>query len=369
MSSARKSLIALSFILSSFQWIFGQVPGAYSSFTALDQNISIMGRTLITEHGNVMFDWPGVSISANFTGSFCAILLDDTNNNFYNVFLDDQPAKVIEVHSDTLLLIAAGLPAGNHALKITKRTEGFQGIATFKGIMLEEGSTLLPADQPSSRKIEFIGNSITCGYGTESENKTDDFKAETENNYKSYAPILCRAFGADYHVIAHSGQGLVRNYGYAEQVSPYTMPDRYLQLFDTEKEPLWDFSSWKPDMVVINLGTNDFSTEPHPLETVFNRAYTNLVKFIRSQYDSIPVFCIVGPMTDEPCYSYVKNMVEGNRTYLKDKNVFFIGIPPYLLVEEDWGAWHPKYSGQIKMAEHIVPVISAVMGWDYGDIR
>ena len=90
--------------------------------------------------------------------------------------------------------------------------------------------------------------------------------------------------------------------------SDYTMPDRYKQSLDTEIAAMWDFSKWKPDAVVINLGTNDFSTEPHPIETVFNRKYTHLVKFIREQYGEIPIFCVVGPMIDEPCHSYVKKM-------------------------------------------------------------
>ncbi len=115
---------------------------------------------------------------------------------------------------------------------------------------------------------------------------------------------------------------------------------------------MWDFTSWTPEIVVINLGTNDFSTEPHPLETIFNREYTRLIKFIRNQYGEIPIFCVVGPMTDEPCYSYVKKMVEANRTHLSDPNVYFIGIPRYLMIKDkDLGSgWHPNYEGQKKMA-------------------
>ena len=156
--------------------------------------------------------------------------------------------------------------------------------------------------------------------------KEEKFMAETENNYNSHAQITARAFNAEYHVIAHSGLGVVRNYGDEKMESDYSMPDRYKQSLDTEIATTWDFNKWKPDAVVINLGTNDFSTEPHPIETVFNRKYTRLVKFIREQYGEVPIFCVVGPMTDEPCYSYVKKMVEANRTHLKDHNTYFIGI-------------------------------------------
>lgn len=364
MNTKCKAFLLVCIVLIFGQRLQGQQANQNSYFEAANDSILVLGRTNQDASGNIEFDWPGVSIKFNFTGSYCALKMDDSGKNFYNVFLDDLSATVHSVYSDTILVIAEKLPPGNHSLTVTKRTEGNQGKAVFKGVILSGDGLLLPPPDPANRKIEFIGNSITCGYGAESETRTEAFKPETENNYKSYAAIIGRAFDAECHMIAHSGQGVVRNYGYKDPVSPSAMPDRYKQLFDNDIEPLWDFAGWVPDMVVINLGTNDFSTTPHPQESVFNRAYTNLISFIRSNYDTIPIFCIVGPMTDEPCYSYVKKMVEGNRNFLNDKNIYFIGIPPYLLVEEDWGAWHPKYSGHLKMANHAIPVMSAVMGWE-----
>ena len=359
-----RALFLPCFFLILAAWSQAQPPNQSASFRADHDSIRILGRTMKNSSGNIHFDWPGVSVKFNFSGSYCALKMDDSGKNFYNVFIDDLPLALHSVYSDTILVLAENLPQGKHSLTLTKRTEGNQGLAEFKGVILSGEGSLLSPPESASRKIEFIGNSITCGYGAESETKTEAFKAETENNYKSYAAIIGRAFDAECHMIAHSGQGVVRNYGYADPVSPYTMPDRYRQVLDNKPEPAWNFSDWVPDMVVINLGTNDFSTAPHPQESVFNRAYTNLISFIRANYGSIPVFCIVGPMTDEPCYSYVKKMVEGNRSFLNDKNIYFIGIPPYLLVEEDWGAWHPNYSGHLKMAHHAIPVISAVTGWE-----
>jgi lysophospholipase L1-like esterase len=330
--------------------------------------ISTTGRTLTTPEGYVQFDWPGVSIETQFTGTSLGLRMDDSKASFYNVFIDDSPVQIVEVRSDTTLILAAGLKNDLHHLLITKRTEGSQGTATFKGLLIDEDAELTPPE-PKGRKIEYIGNSITCGFGTDSDDRFEKFRPETENNYQTYAAMTARAFHADAHYIAHSGQGLVRNYGDSRKVSDYNMPDRYLQVFDMQKEPLWNFSSWIPDIVVINLGTNDFSTEPHPDETIFNRAYLNLIRTIRSHYDSVPVFCLVGPMTDEPCYSYVKKMVEANRTFLNDPNVYFIGIPTYLMIpEEDLGAsWHPNASGQRKMANMIIPVIASVMDWEIAD--
>lgn len=364
-----KILFLTGFMLFSL-YSCNEIKSQDQFYPATEPGIQVTGRFEASSNGYIKFDWPGVAIQVTFTGPDLALIMDDEGENYYDVMIDDGPTVIHHVHSDTSLLLATGLPAGEHRVDIRKRTEGFTGKAVFKGIRLAGNEKIIPREEIGKRRVEFIGNSITCGYGTESESPAEHFEARTENCNKSYASIIARAFEAEAHIIAHSGQGMVRNYGDKNQVSDYVMPDRYKQVFDNQEKPLWNFSDWIPDLVVINLGTNDFSTEPHPEETVFNRAYMNLIRFIRSEYGEIPVFCIAGPMTDEPCYSYVKKMVEGNRKFLSDPHVYFIGIPPYLLAEQDWGAdYHPTYSGQVKMAEHVVPVIASVMGWEYHTIR
>jgi len=74
-------------------------------------------------------------------------------------------------------------------------------------------------------------------------------------------------------------------------------------------------------------------------------------------------------MTDEPCYSYVKEMVENFRSEKGKKNVYFVGIPTYLMnPEKDLGSdTHPNYSGARKMAAHVLPVVASVLGWEYSD--
>ena len=326
-----------------------------------------VGRFDFSNPKEVRYDWSGVYIQFRLKGTECALQMSDSNRNFYNILIDDQPSKTIEVKSDTSLLIASGMTNEIHRIQIYKRTEGNQGTGTFKGIRISENGEVLPWTEIPSLKIEFIGNSITCGYGTEGRSKNEHWNPATENNYQSYAPVMARAFGADYHIIAHSGQGAVRNYGYKEKISPEAMPARFNRVFDEKPEPVWDFSAWKPDVVVINLGTNDFSTQPFPDKDDFIAGYSKLIKEVFRQYGNVPVFCVVGPMIDEPCYSYVKEMVENFRRKDNVPNVYFVGIPTYLMIpDQDLGSdTHPNYQGQRKMAAHVLPVISSVLGWDY----
>jgi lysophospholipase L1-like esterase len=334
---------------------------------ASHESIRYVGRFDFSNSQEVRYDWSGVYIQFSFRGTECAVKMSDTGHNYYNVFVDDQPSKTIDVKSDTTIVIARNIGTHIHKIRIYKRTEGNQGTGSFKGILIPENGEMLEWKDVPSWKIEYIGNSITCGYGTEGLSKSERFKPSTENNYLSYAPIMARAFKADYHIIAHSGMGVVRNYGYKEKVSPNAMPDRFNRVYDEKELPLWNFRLWKPDVVVINLGTNDFSTQPFPDKAVFKAGYEKLIDEVKKQYGEVPVFCIVGPMTDEPCYSYVKELVEDFRSVYQRKNVYFVGIPTYLMdPDKDLGSdSHPNYSGQRKMAAHVLPVISSIMEWDY----
>lgn len=334
---------------------------------ASDKNFRYVGRCDFSNPDEVRYDWSGFYIQFNFSGSECALRMSDTGHNYYNVFVDAEPVRIIDVKSDTTIQVISASNGGVHKIQLFKRTEGNQGTGIFKGIEASSNGKLLPWTDIPERKIEFIGNSITCGYGTEGKSPTERWKPQTENNYFSYGPVIARAFGADYHIVAHSGLGVVRNYGYKEKISSNAMPDRFNRIFDEKEQPVWDFSRWKPDVVVINLGTNDFSTHPFPDKPDFEAGYEKLINNVLAQYGPVPVFCVVGPMTDEPCYSYVKEVVEHFRTTYQRKNVYFVGIPTYLMSpEKDLGSdTHPNYSGQRKMAAHVLPVISSVVGWSY----
>jgi len=336
-------------------------------FPASNEAFRYVGRFDFSNPEEVRYDWSGVYIQFSMRSTECAVRMSDTGHNYYNVLIDNQASQTIDVKSDTTIVIGSKLGMQIHKVQIYKRTEGNQGTGSFKGILISENGEMIPWKDIPTRKVEFIGNSITCGYGTEGLSASEHWTPSTENNYQSYAPIMARAFNADYHIVAHSGMGVVRNYGYKEKISPNAMPDRFNRVYDEKELPVWNFKKWKPDVVIINLGTNDFSTQPFPDKTAFNAGYEKLINEVRKQYGDLPIFCIVGPMTDEPCYSYVKEMVENFRSIYQKKNVYFIGIPTYLMNQQnDLGSdSHPNYSGQRKMAAHVLPVVSSVLGWNY----
>ncbi len=346
-----------------------------STVNASDSKITYIGRTEVKD-GCVSFDWTGVYAKVKFQGNSLSFKVSDTKKNYFNVWIDNSmsstPDKVITVHgTDTTIVLfsaeelkarfgkdkkAAKAP---HQVILQKRTEGEQGTTTIKEFITD--GQFLQADAPKARIIEYIGDSYTCGYGTESSNK-ERFKPETENQNLTYACAMARYFDADQIVLAHSGMGIARNYN--GNVKGYFMPDRYLQTYDTNKDVKWDAkaSSLKPSITVIYLGTNDFSTGMQPAERLFVKNYITLLKEIKANYgEDYPILC-VAPKNDLLMFDYIRKAA--NDCGLK--NIHIMALTKYVHNNDaDMGAdGHPNYTGHLKKAYAMIPYVSTITGWE-----
>jgi len=151
---------------------------------------------------------------------------------------------------------------------------------------------------------------------------------------------------------------MVRNYGDKNTTSAVPFPALYPYVLPSVKQGEWNFSSWIPDVVIINLGTNDYSTQPYPPQDVYQNAYVDFINTYTKAYFGHPKFFLIcGPMQNSVSCPYVQNIA----TETKATYVDLLGILDY---PADYGCnGHPSVSGHAKMADHIIPIIQSVMGW------
>lgn len=345
----------------------GTVAAGNPTYRGDAPEVRYVGRTLVSDDGSVSFDWSGTYFETVFDGSSLAMTVSDTGTNYYNIFIDGQPAgKVTTSGTRQRVILAGKLKRGPKRIRVQKRTEGEQGTTTIHGFETSPRGTLSPVPDPPKRHIEFIGNSLTCGYGTEGLSPTERFSPATENCDLAYACITARYFDADYTLIAHSGQGAARNWGDEKQLSDCTMKDRMLRTFDMDPSAAWDFarSPHKPDVVVVNLGSNDFSDPAPPTYEQFSGAYLYIIERIREGYGDIPILCIT-PMFSATGGDYVKRLCAEN----SDSNLHLCDFGGGLTNwDSDLGSdYHPNHSGQRKMAMTLIPRISTLTGWELYD--
>ena len=331
---------------------------------ASDSRIEYTGR-IIKDGAEVSYDWSGVYLRIRFNGPYLAVRCSDSRNSWFNLWVDKEMGPEADRRfsveaKDTVIVLAEGLGKGEHEVILQKKTEGEQGKITLHSFLTE--GEVLQADGRKERHIEFIGDSYTAGFGTESSSKDDPFEAKTENCNLTYAAIAARYFNADYNLVCHSGQGIARNYGGSR--SGYNMPDRYSQAFDEDKTLMWDQSKaeFTPDIVVIYLGTNDFSTGEQPSSERFAARYTELLNKIRAAYgEDIPILCMASNCSPYT-YDYIREACRTSGL----KNISYMGLTRDVYNEDnELGAcWHPNYKGQIKVASCAIPYISTLTGWE-----
>ena len=337
--------------------------GGPKTTSVADSKARVVGRTMTHDDGSVSFDWSGVYVDIRFRGSYLAIELSDTKRNYLNVWIDgeEQPKLTSEGEHTTLVLFDNPEAKGEHVVRIQKATEAEQGRITLHTITTD-GRLLSTDELKRARHIEFYGDSLTCGYGTESNSGSDPFLPETENCRYTYAALTAERFDADYTLISHSGRGLVRNYGDTLQVSDpsLTMSARAFRFYDEDFTYDWDFekSPYRPDAIVITLGTNDFSTMPRPTEEQYVAGYRALIERLREKWDAeLPVLCVVHSPYAVEC---VKEMVASiPNTAMAD-----ISKDVYNDTTDLGASGHPNRYGQEKMARIVIEQFAALTGWE-----
>ena len=347
------------------------VYAARVSTPAQDGKITYIGRTLAAD-GEVSFDWSATYAKISFQGDYLAVRASDSAKDYFNVWIDrDMSAeadKVLCLNSkDSLLVLVEpkdfgkGKKAKSHTVIIQKRTEAQQGRATFHEF-LSDGE-LLQASPVKERLIEFVGDSYTCGYGIENSISRNRYTPETQNTSKTYAALIARYFDADFITVSHSGQGISRNYDDSDRASRWYMPDRYTCTFDMARTPKWTPGNLKPDITMIYLGQNDFSTERMPMRDPFKRNYKRLIKEIKDYYgEDHPILC-VSTKVDKLLFDFVRECVEE----CGYSNVYYDGMFQAVHQDNDneLGAdWHPNWKAHIKLAYALIPYFSTITGWE-----
>ncbi len=235
------------------------------------------------------YQWPGIYFEGRFTGDQILVRFDDNANNF-NVIIDGRNRMIVRKPGYATITLD-NLGPGDHAIRVEKRSETQHATGRFIGFAVPRAADVLPAPPARPRQIEVIGDSLTAGYGDTSAfgDCHGDDVFETTDTQEAYGPLLAKHYDADYRIEAYSGAGLVRNSG--GRTPDFHITDLYTRpILD---QPGVDSSPWSPQIVVVNLGGNDFNAPVHDGEKWpdmaslildYRASYVAFVKALRTRY-------------------------------------------------------------------------------------
>lgn len=257
--------------------------------------VKLLGRTTTLTTGlGVDHTASGIEFTGKFEGDV-KIKIKQTklkggcDETYFTVYVDGvRQTERYTVSGTTLktLTLASFAKKGEHTIRIVKQTESNYTLSEFVELVFK--GEMLDAPANNAIYMEFIGDSLTCGMGNlpaaDGTYPQDAEVAQTspyEDGTQSYGYITAEAFGADYSIVSEAGIGLA-----ASWFDP--MPDFYTaNSYNRNPKSAYSFER-VPNLVVINLGTNDYYLEAD--KAAFELKVKELIGTVRGSYGkNVPI--------------------------------------------------------------------------------
>jgi lysophospholipase L1-like esterase len=338
-----------------------------------DPRLVFYGRWSRLDPKRPVASWGPVVVKVRFEGTSLSLALEDEQvdlgeegrGNIYQFSIDGGEFQRLPPPRRATFQLATGLAAGEHEAMLVRRTESKWGTTTFVGFQIDDGARVLPAGRPP-RSIEVFGDSISAGLANEN---TGYYTNETENGYLAFGPLLARRLDAEWRVEARGGGSLYNDF-YLPMIPFF---DRVLGPANEQNAPaadnfVYSFAEHQPDVLILALGTNDFSEQyPHLEQALYVAKYRGFVQKLRGHYPGAVIFCLApfkpGAPWDE-ARTYIAEAVDE----LADAGVVAVdgaAGQAWLTAEEyvTGDAFHPNLAGHEKIAERLEPIVRAALGW------
>lgn len=348
-------------------------------YAASGENVKLLGRTYF-DGGRLYCALSGTGAEFTFRGTKCAITVIGDSNSTKPDMADNHARVGIYVNGERVTddmvdnaeevydVFESETPQ-DVTITVVKLSESPMSTIAISSIKVTGGEIKPTADKDLF--IEFVGDSITCGYGVDDPDKSHPFSTKTEDVTKAYAYKTAAALGADYSMVSFSGYGIISGYSDGKKkVSAQRVPLYYTKLGyswsnNGEFAPSnidWDFSGRQPDVVVINLGTNDdsYTLNDEEKKLEYSAAYTEFLKTVREKNPGAKIVCAFGVMGDR-LFDYVQLAVDNFVEQTGDENISTLHFDVQDPADGYSADWHPSLTTHDKASAKLVEKIRSIL--------
>lgn len=333
-----------------------------------DRTVRRVGRvSAYADEPGVWLSWTCSGIAFTFEGTAAVATLGTGEpwlsqagqDALVGVFVDGAAAHsaVFTVgQREQTVTLAEGLAPGTHTIRLLKLSETSRSAAVQVRAVQVQGSGIRPAPAPQ-RVIEFVGDSITAGYGTRAATRNAPYSTTEEDGSLSYAYLAAQAVGAEAEIVAVSGNGVYCNDdGGREDLMPSLYA--YTDLLFERAVGRTIFTPWSnrdranpPQAVVINLGTNDqYTVLRQGKEAAFQAAYAAFLRQLRQANPDAALCVILGTMKYD-IWPAIEQTVAQYQAETGDERVYTYRFPyRYTDIEGGVTARHPAAAVHARMA-------------------
>ena len=334
------------------------------------ENVRVIGRTY-EEDGTLWLPQSGSAIE--FLANAAHIALEVVGDGSVSSAPDQCPRFAVLVNgevvvddtldeSSRIVEVPLGGLAEDAVVELIHLSEANSGAVGVRGITVDSAGegTVAPTDT-KDMSVAFVGDSITCAYGVEAMSNDDPFRTTTQNFMKSYAYLTACELDADYETVCYSGYGVVSGWsGDGRRNESMLLPPLY-ELVVAGHKQTWDFAAHPRDVVVVNVGTNDFTytgTDKARMQE-FSQGYAALLGRIRELNPESLIICTLGTMWgSEALYPALEQAVQDHANRTGDARIVcYLSDPIDEASDTVVLNGHPDEEGQRKIASQLLDVI------------
>lgn len=351
-------------------------------YKANKKNVKILGRTL-EDNGILWCALSGTGIGFSFCGTKAVIHFIGDDSTYGNetegkarigVWVNGERSfDFMMEEKEKSLTVWKSEQDETVEVEVVKLSEAAMSTVGIIDVEVDAEDGISPLSE-KAHKIEFIGDSITCGYGVDREDPETGFETKTEDVTKAYAYRTAQKLNADYSMVSYSGYGVISGFtDKDEKLENQLVPNYYGRVGFSYGHPLgtmkmenyfWDFKQFMPEVIVVNLGTNDdsYCKDEKDRQKEFSDEYEKFLKVIRRDNPYATIFCTVGIM-GERIYPAVKTAVEEYARQTEDEKVYVFPLTEQLEEDGRVSDYHPTVVTHEKAALRVTEEINNVMGW------
>ena len=331
------------------------LPLSAKSFAASDDYIKPLGRSLFKDDTR-MFTYTCSGIEFEFFGTSASIDVICGGKARVAVYVNDELTEdIILDKGETSLDVFSANEAKYSKITLRKLSEMGYNYVGVKGINVTSQGMIYPSAE-KAHSIEYIGDSVTCGYGIDN----DDFG----NGSKSYAALVAKRFDVDYSICACGGIGVYS--AYTEGNTP-NRDSLIGELYDKQAidNEIWDFSQ-QYDLIVINMGSNDnvWVRGIDEREQRFGEAYYELIAQVREANPDSCIICSYGVLSTG-LMDEIRKQADRYSSENNDSKLYCFQYELQDIVRDGYGTnYHPSAKTHENMANDLSDYISELLGWE-----